>query len=151
VNGIFIFVKKIIMRILIINGPNLNVLGKRQPEIYGNVSFEAYFEKLQNQFAGHELIYYQSNCEGGIIDKLQEEMPGCDAVVINPGAYAHTSIAIADAIRSFATPVIEVHLSNIHARETYRQHSYTAAAAKGLISGFGLDGYAMAIQSVVVG
>lgn len=134
------------MRILIINGPNLNLLGIREPHIYGTQSFDQFFEPLQAAFSEHQIKAVQSNHEGAIIDYLQEAMQTADAVIINPGGYSHTSIAIADAIRSISLPVIEVHLSNIHARESYRSHSYTAAATAGMICGFGLEGYRMAIE-----
>lgn len=136
------------MRILIINGPNLNLLGKREPEIYGNVSFEVYFEHLKSQFPQHELDYYQSNHEGCLIDKLQEADAHFDGIVMNPGAYAHTSIALADCIRAIHIPVVEVHISDISQRETYRRHSYTAEACINCISGFGLKGYDMAVESL---
>ena len=136
------------MRILIINGPNLNLLGKREPEIYGNVSFEVYFEHLKAQFPQHELDYYQSNHEGCLIDKLQEADAHFDGIVMNPGAYAHTSIALADCIRAIHIPVVEVHISDISQRESYRRHSYTAEACINCISGFGLKGYDMAVESL---
>ncbi|MDP3446308.1 MAG: type II 3-dehydroquinate dehydratase, partial [Ignavibacteria bacterium] len=132
------------MKILIINGPNLNLLGKREPEIYGNQSFDDYFRQLKPFFSQHQLSAFQSNHQGAIIDELHAAMDKFDAVIINPGAYSHTSIAIADAIRSINIPVIEVHISNIHARETYRATSFTAAAAKGIISGFGMESYKLA-------
>ena len=133
------------MRILIINGPNLNLLGRREPEIYGRVSFEDYLFHLRKQFPQHELSYYQSNHEGCLIDKLQEADGTFDAVVMNPGAYAHTSIALADCIRSIHVPVIEVHISDISQREPYRHHSYTAEACKKCIMGQGLKGYDLAL------
>ena len=133
------------MRILIINGPNLNLLGRREPELYGRVSFEDYLFHLRKQFPQHELSYYQSNHEGCLIDKLQEADGTFDAVVMNPGAYAHTSIALADCIRSINIPVVEVHISDISKREPYRQHSYTAEACKAHFVGFGLEGYDKAI------
>ena len=133
------------MKILIINGPNLNLLGKREPEIYGSVSFETYFETLKEQFPQHQLSYFQSNHEGFLIDQLQAADGTFDAVVMNPGGYAHTSIALADCIRAIGIPVVEVHISDITKREPYRQHSYTAEACRTCFSGFGLDGYAKAI------
>lgn len=132
------------MRILILNGPNLNLLGRREPEIYGNVSFEVYFNDLQKRFPAAEWQYFQSNKEGELIDRLHEALDGADAVIFNPGGYSHTSISLADAIRAIKIPVIEVHLSNIHARESYRHHSYTAGASLGVIAGFGLESYALA-------
>lgn len=134
------------MRILIINGPNLNLLGIREPSIYGTESFDHFFEQLRADFEGIQLTAMQSNHEGAIIDLLHQAMQTADAVVINPGAYSHTSIAIADAIRSIQIPVIEVHISNIHAREAYRAQSYTAAAAAGVICGLGLEGYRQAVS-----
>lgn len=135
------------MRIKIINGPNLNMLGKRQPEIYGSLSFEAYFATLVTTFSGHELSYFQSNHEGAIIDEIQEMMNGTyDGLVINPAAYTHTSIAIADALAMLSIPIAEVHISNIYERETFRQHSFVHALAAVTIVGKGLDGYKTAIE-----
>ena len=134
------------MKILILNGPNLNLLGKREPEIYGHVSFEDYLPKLRERFPQHELSYFQSNHEGVLIDKLQEADGQYDAVVMNPGAYAHTSIALADCIHAISIPVVEVHISDITQREPYRHHSYTAEACKACISGKGLEGYAIAVE-----
>ena len=136
------------MHILIINGPNLNLLGRREPEIYGKVSFEDYFLRLREKFPQHELSYYQSNHEGCLIDKLQEADSTFDAVVMNPGAYAHTSIALADCIRAISLPVVEVHISDISKREPYRQHSYTAEACQACFSGFGMESYDKAIASL---
>ena len=137
------------MNILILNGPNLNLLGKREPEIYGNVSFEAYLPQLRERFPKHELSYFQSNHEGVLIDKLQEADGQYDAVVMNPGGYAHTSIALADCIRAIGIPVVEVHISDISKREPYRKHSYTAEACVKCISGLGLKGYAKAIETLL--
>lgn len=134
------------MKLLIINGPNLNLLGKREPTIYGKKSFEEYFEQLQTEYPGITLHYFQSNHEGEIIDKLHEVGFSYNGVILNGGAYTHTSIAIADAIAAIETPVIEVHISNIHAREKFRQHSYSAANCVGCIAGLGLQGYALAIE-----
>lgn len=134
------------MKILIINGPNLNLLGKREPEIYGSVSFESYFETLKERFPQHQLDYYQSNHEGCLIDKLQEANGQYDAVVLNPGGYAHTSIALADCIRAISIPVVEVHISDITKREPYRHHSFTAEACLKWIFGMGLEGYDKAIE-----
>jgi len=136
------------MNILILNGPNLNLLGKREPEIYGNVSFESYFSQLQKRFPQHQLSHYQSNHEGFLIDKLQEADGVFDAVVMNPGAYAHTSIALADCIRAIGIPVVEVHISDISKREPYRRHSFTAEACQGCFSGFGMESYDKAIASL---
>lgn len=134
------------MKIIIINGPNLNLLGKREPEIYGSVSFESYLETLKEKYSQHQLDYYQSNHEGYLIDKLQEADGPYDAVVINPGGYSHTSIALADCIRAISIPVIEVHISDITRREPYRQHSYTAEACLKWLYGMGLEGYDKAIE-----
>ena len=134
------------MKILIINGPNLNLLGKREPEIYGSVSFESYFETLKERFPQHQLDYYQSNHEGCLIDKLQEANGQYDAVVLNPGGYAHTSIALADCIRAIRIPVVEVHISDITKREPYRHHSFTAEACLKWLFGMGLEGYDKAIE-----
>jgi 3-dehydroquinate dehydratase-2 len=134
-------------RIQIINGPNLNLLGKREPSVYGNLSFEAYLEELKKNFPSVELFYFQSNVEGELVNKLHEVGFEYDGIVINAGAYTHTSIAIADAIRSITTPVVEVHISNVFKRESYRHHSYLSEACKGCIVGFGLDSYRLAIES----
>ena len=136
-------------RIHIINGPNLNLLGKREPTVYGNQSFEAYFEVLKTKFPTCEMFYFQSNTEGAIIDKIQEVGFTSDAIIINAGAYTHTSVAIADAIRAITTPVIEVHISNVFKREAFRHHSYLSEVCKGCIVGFGLDSYRLAIDSVL--
>ncbi len=133
------------MRILVINGPNLNMTGIRQPEIYGTTNFDTFLAGLRDAYPEHELIYFQSNSEGALIDFIQKEMENCHGIIINPGAYAHSSIAIADALKTYERAVIEVHLSNVLAREPYRAHSYTAFAAIGTISGFGLDVYEMAL------
>ena len=134
------------MKILILNGPNLNLLGKREPEIYGSISFEEYLPKLKERFPQHALSYLQSNHEGVLIDTLQEADKQYNAVVMNPGGYAHTSIALADCIRAISIPVIEVHISDISKREPYRRHSFTAEACQDCISGLGLEGYAVAIE-----
>ena len=136
-------------RILILNGPNLNLLGKREPGVYGSQSFEAYFEELKKKYADVELLYFQSNTEGFIIDKIHETGFSWDGIVLNAGAYTHTSIAIADAIRSITTPVIEVHISNVFKRENFRRHSYLSEACKGCIVGFGLDSYRLAIEALL--
>ena len=143
--------KKSVMKILIINGPNLNLLGKREEGIYGSVSFDDYSMLLQKKYKNDEITLYQSNHEGDIIDMLHKVGFGeVDAVVLNAGAYTHTSIAISDAIRAIKVPVIEVHISNIHAREEYRHKSYIAASCVGTIAGFGLDSYRLAIEAVKV-
>lgn len=135
------------MNILILNGPNLNLVGKREPEIYGNSSFEGYFEKLKALYNGVELAYYQSNVEGEIINKLHEVGFSYDGVILNAGAYTHTSIAIADAIKAIETPVIEVHISNVLSREEVRHTSLIGPNVKGSIMGFGLDSYRLALEA----
>ncbi len=138
------------MKILIVNGPNLNLLGTREPEVYGTESFEEYFESLKKKFQGHSLEYFQSNVEGEIIDKIHEKGFSYDGIILNAGGYTHTSVSIADAIASIKSPVIEVHISNPYAREEYRQKSLLAGKCKGLIAGFGLKGYEMAIRSLEI-
>ena len=135
------------MKIIIINGPNLNLLGRREPEIYGAHSFDDYFKELQNKFLDVDLSYFQSNIEGEIIDKLHEVGFSYDGVILNAAAYTHTSVGIGDAVKAIETPVVEVHISNVHAREEFRHHSYIAANAKGVIVGFGLKSYDLAIES----
>jgi 3-dehydroquinate dehydratase-2 len=135
------------MKILIINGPNLNLLGTREPEVYGSESFESYFETLQNQFYTIELSYFQSNIEGELISKLQEVGFSFDGIILNAGAYTHTSIGIADAIKAITTPVVEVHISNTFSRETFRHQSFISPHAKGVIIGFGLKSYELALKS----
>ena len=135
------------MKISIINGPNLNLLGKREPEIYGNQNFETFFEELKTKFPLVELSCYQSNVEGEIINKLQEVGFSYDGIILNAGAYTHTSIAIGDCVKAITTPVIEVHISNTFSRETFRHQSYISPNAKGVIIGFGLQSYTLAIQS----
>jgi 3-dehydroquinate dehydratase-2 len=135
------------MKIIIINGPNLNLLGKREPEIYGANSFDDYFKVLQNKFSSIDLSYFQSNIEGEIIDKLHEVGFNYDGIILNAAAYTHTSVGIGDAIKAIETPVVEVHISNVHAREEFRHQSYIAANAKGVIVGFGLKSYELAIES----
>ncbi|MFN1219566.1 type II 3-dehydroquinate dehydratase [Chryseobacterium kwangjuense] len=134
------------MKVLIINGPNLNLLGTREPEIYGTTSMESYLENLKSEFTSHDLDYYQSNIEGEIINRLQED--NFDALVINPGAYTHYSYAIADCLKNIKKPKIEVHISNIYKREEFRQKSVTAANTDAVLSGFGMDGYRLAILSL---
>ena len=135
-------------RIQIINGPNLNLLGTREPSVYGSETFEAYYQKLKAQYPAIEIDYFQSNHEGAIIDKLHETGFCIDGIILNAGAYTHTSIAIADAIRSITVPVIEVHISNVFKREAFRHHSYLSEACKGCIVGFGLDSYRLAIDAM---
>ncbi|MDR3706291.1 MAG: type II 3-dehydroquinate dehydratase [Paludibacteraceae bacterium] len=137
------------MNILIINGPNLNLLGKREPTIYGSQDFESYFNKLQTIFSEHQLTYFQSNHEGAIVDKLHETGFAVDGIVLNAGAYTHTSVAIADAIKGITSPVIEVHISNVFVREEFRHHSYLSPVCWGSISGFGLQSYQLAIQAII--
>ena len=134
-------------KIIVINGPNLNLLGKREPETYGDKSFDSYFKELELEFPFLELTSFQSNVEGEIINKIQETGFSLDGIVLNAGGYTHTSVAIADAIAAIKTPVIEVHISNIYAREEYRHQSLMAKNCKGVIAGFGLDSYKMAINS----
>ena len=135
------------MKILILNGPNLNLLGTREPEIYGSTTMESYLETLKKEFENQEISYFQSNVEGEIINRLQED--DFDAVVINPGAFTHYSYAISDCLKNISKPKIEVHISNIYQREEFRQKSVTAAVSNGIISGFGLDGYRLAILSLI--
>ncbi len=134
-------------KIFIINGPNLNLLGRREPDIYGRQSFEEYFEVLKKKLDGEaELKYFQSNHEGELIDKLHEIGFAADGIVLNAGAYTHTSVALADAVAAIASPVVEVHISNVHARETFRHHSFLSAVCEGSIVGLGLAGYELAVQ-----
>lgn len=135
--------------IIIVNGPNLNLLGKREPEIYGNRSFEDYLETLKKDIAEVQIDYYQSNVEGEIINKLHEVGFSYDGIILNAGGYSHTSVAIHDAIAAITTPVIEVHISNIYAREEYRRHSLLSDACKGVICGLGLDGYRFAVEALI--
>jgi len=137
------------MNLSIINGPNLNLLGKREPDIYGNTTFEKYFSELENEYPDHSLTYYQSNSEGDIVSKLQEVGFEDDGIILNAGAYTHTSVAIADAIAAISTPVIEVHISNVYAREAFRHHSYLSPVALGCIIGLGLNGYRLAIEFIL--
>tara|TARA_B100001105_G_scaffold222083_1_gene190111 strand:+ start:971 stop:1381 length:411 start_codon:yes stop_codon:yes gene_type:complete len=129
------------MRVIIINGPNLNLLGKREKSIYGDISFEAYFERLKEEFSTIELEYYQSNVEGELINKLQEVDFSYDAILLNVGGYTHTSVALADTVAAIETPVIEVHISNIYAREEFRKKSLLSPNCKAVICGLGLDSY----------
>ena len=137
------------MKIQIINGPNLNLLGVREPGIYGDNSFESYLPQLQALYPNIEIDYFQSNVEGLLIDKLQEVGFTYDGIVINAGAYTHTSIALQDCIRSLKCPVIEVHISNVHKREEFRHHSMISCACLGVIASFGLDSYRLAIEAIV--
>ena len=137
------------MKVLIINGPNLNLLGKREPDVYGSTAFDAYFGQLQTKFENIELEYYQSNIEGELIDKIQEVGFSYDGIILNAGAYTHTSIGIGDAIRAITTPVVEVHISNTFSREDFRHVSHISPAAQGVILGFGMKSYDLAIQSFI--
>jgi len=129
------------------NGPNLNLLGKREPNVYGTNSFEDYFESLQHKYSTIDFFYFQSNIEGEIIDKLHEIGFNYDGIILNAAAYTHTSVGIGDAVKGIETPVVEVHISNVHAREEFRHQSFIAANAKGVIVGFGLKSYELAVQS----
>ena len=137
------------MRIQIINGPNINLLGKREPSIYGSVTFEEYLGELRKKYPDVELGYFQSNGEGEMIDKIQQTGVDVDGIILNAGAYTHTSIALQDAIRSVPSPVIEVHISNVHARESFRHVSMIACACKGVICGFGLNSYRLALEALL--
>ncbi len=137
------------MKILIVNGPNLNLLGRREPGIYGSSSFEAFLPRLRERYPQVELEYYQSNVEGALINKMQEAGFSVDGIVLNAGAYTHTSIALHDCIRSLTSPVIEVHISNVHQREEFRHHSMISSACRGVICGFGLDSYRLAVEAII--
>jgi 3-dehydroquinate dehydratase II len=134
------------MKLAIINGPNLNLLGKREPDIYGDFSFEEFLSVLRKKYPGQEISYYQSNVEGELINELQRVGFDHDGIIFNPGGYTHTSVAIGDAVLAITTPVIEVHISNVHAREDFRKHSFVSAKARGVIAGLGLKGYELAIE-----
>lgn len=136
------------MKIQIINGPNLNLLGKREPGIYGHQGFESYLKQLQERYPDIEISYYQSNHEGGLIDKIHEVGFDFDGIVLNAGAYTHTSVALLDALKAVKTPAIEVHISNVHQREEFRHKSLISAGCKGVICGFGLDSYRLAIEAL---
>ena len=138
------------MKIIIINGPNLNLLGKREPDVYGAETFEDYFSKLQFKFKDVELEYFQSNIEGELISKIQETGFSYDGIVLNAAAYTHTSVGIGDAVKAVTAPVVEVHISNTHKREEFRHVSYISAAASGVILGFGLKSYDLAIESFLL-
>lgn len=135
------------MKIIIINGPNLNLLGKREPQIYGGKTFESFFTELQTKFKQIELTYYQSNIEGELINKIQEVGFSYDGIILNAAAYTHTSVGLGDVIKAINTPVVEVHISNTHKREDFRHISYISSGAKGVILGFGLQSYELAIRS----
>ncbi len=138
------------MKIQIINGPNLNILGVREPGIYGSSSFDTYLMKLRDMYPDVEIEYYQSNIEGELIDRMQKTGFDSDGIVLNAGAYTHTSIALQDCIRSLKCPVVEVHISNVHKREEFRHHSFISCVCRGVICGFGLDSYRLAIESLLV-
>ncbi|RTY89659.1 type II 3-dehydroquinate dehydratase [Flavobacterium sp. GT3R68] len=137
------------MKIIVINGPNLNLLGKREPEIYGSESFENYFKTLQDEFPTIELQYYQSNIEGELISKIQETGFSYDGIILNAAAYTHTSVGIGDAVKAITTPVIEVHISNTFSRESFRHQSFISPNAQGIIIGFGLSSYKLALYSFI--
>ena len=137
------------MKIQIINGPNINLLGKREPQIYGSRGFIDYFNELQEKYPDIEFDYYQSNIEGELIDKIQDTGFEYDGIILNAGAYTHTSIALQDAIRSVSSPVIEVHISNVHKREEFRHKSMISRACVGVICGFGLDSYRLAVEALI--
>ncbi len=136
------------MKILIVNGPNLNLLGKREPDIYGNDSFETYLTSLRQRYPDIEISYYQSNVEGELINRIQEAGFSADGIVLNAGAYTHTSVALHDCIRSITSPVVEVHISNVHKREEFRRLSMISPACIGVICGFGMDSYRLAIEAI---
>ena len=146
---VFLIVLSMNPRIIIVNGPNLNLLGKREPDIYGNQTFESYFERLQSLFPDVELSCFQSNIEGEIIDQLQAVGFTYDGIILNAAAYTHTSVGIGDAVKAIETPVVEVHLSNTLSREEFRHHSFIAPHAKGVILGFGLQSYELALRSFI--
>lgn len=135
------------MKLIIINGPNLNLLGKREPEVYGNKTFEDYFSELKEKFKTVELEYYQSNIEGELIGKIQDVGFSYDGIILNAASYTHTSVGLGDAVKAVETPVVEVHISNTHKREEFRHVSYISSGAKGVVLGFGLQSYDLAIQS----
>ena len=139
------------MKIAIINGPNLNLLGKRETDIYGNMPFEKYFDELQKKFPQVSLHYYQSNVEGELVNELQRLGFDYDGIILNPAAYTHTSVAIGDAIAAIKTPVVEVHISNVHAREDFRKLSHVSGKSVGSIFGLGLKGYELALQYLIDG
>ncbi|MBR0048183.1 MAG: type II 3-dehydroquinate dehydratase [Prevotella sp.] len=137
-------------KILIVNGPNLNLLGRREPGVYGSTSFDDYLSQLRQRYPDVEIDYYQSNVEGCLIDRMQADgFGGCDGIVLNAGAYTHTSVALHDCIRAIECPVIEVHISNVHQREEFRHHSFLSSACRGVICGFGLDSYRLAVEALL--
>lgn len=136
------------MKILIINGPNINLLGKREPSIYGSVSFDDYLAQLRRRYPDVQIDYFQSNVEGFLIDRIQQDGFEADGIILNAGAYTHTSIALQDAIRAVPAPVVEVHISNVHTREEFRHKSMISCACRGVICGFGLDSYRLALEAL---
>ena len=136
------------MKLQIINGPNLNLLGQREPNVYGRRTFEDYLDELRRAYPDVTIDYFQSNCEGALIDKIHEAGFQCDGIVLNAGAYTHTSIALHDAIKAVTAPVVEVHISNVHSREPYRRQSMIAPACLGVVCGFGLDSYRLAVEAL---
>lgn len=136
------------LKIAILNGPNLNLLGKREPDVYGNQSFEDYLTSLRNKYPNVDIHYYQSNVEGELINEIQKQGFESDGIIFNPGGYTHTSVALRDAVSAIPAPVIEVHISNVHAREEFRQISYISGVAKGTIAGLGLQGYELALLNL---
>lgn len=138
------------MKICIINGPNLNLLGKRETDIYGNISFERFYNQLQEKYCAVEFDYFQSNIEGEIINKIHEVGFSFDGIILNAGAYTHTSVGIGNAVKGVHSPVVEVHITNTYSRESFRHQSYIAGSAKGVIVGFGLQSYELAIQSFLL-
>ncbi len=136
-------------KIVIINGPNLNLLGQREPEVYGTEGFDAFLVKLRAQFSDVSIEYFQSNIEGELINAIQSAGKSADAIILNPAGYTHTSVAIGDAIAAIQTPVVEVHISNVHTREEFRKISHVSAKAKGTIAGLGLEGYTLALQYLI--
>ena len=137
------------MKIQIINGPNLNLLGVREPDVYGHTGFDAYLANLRKEYSEAEIEYFQSNTEGALVDKIHEVGFSFDGIVLNAGAYTHTSVALLDAIKAVSTPVVEVHISNVHQREEFRHHSMISAGCKGVICGFGLDSYRLAVEAIL--
>jgi 3-dehydroquinate dehydratase-2 len=146
---IFIRNPGIIMRIAIINGPNLNLLGRREPDVYGQESFESFLPQLLKKYSGHEISYFQSNVEGELVNEIQRVGFDHDGIILNPGAYTHTSVAIGDAVAAVTTPVVEVHISNVHAREEFRRLSHVSGKVAGTITGLGLKGYELALEWLV--
>lgn len=137
------------MKIVIVNGPNLNLLGRREPQIYGSETFDACLDDLRRRYPDVELVFYQSNHEGDLVDCLQQHGFTADGILLNAGAYSHTSLALADCISAITAPVVEVHISNIYAREPFRHHSQLSAVCRGVVCGFGLDSYRLAVEALI--